>query len=124
MSLLESSPNNKCASLNKEGFVSMIAIRNSKIHIRLLTDILDPNCLTLTPAQPWKSSPSNKFMKTNSPSKKNKSIFCNINLTTAISSWMPKDTECTLSTNWKWKNCWLNSEMPELKSFILKAKSP
>lgn len=102
----------------------MTVIRNSKTHTPLLTDILDPNFLTLMPAQPWKSSPSNKFIKTNCPSRKSKSISYNINLTTAISSWMPKDTECIPNINWKWKNYSPNSETQEPKSFILKARSP
>ena len=104
MSLLEYSQNNKCAYSNREEFVSMTVIKNSKIHTPLLTDILDQNFLTLTPALPWKSNPSNKFIKINCPSRKNKSTSCSTNSTVGISSWMQKDTECIQNINWKWKN--------------------
>lgn len=124
MFLLEFLLNNKYVYLNREEFVLMTVIRNFKIHTMLLTDILDPNCLTLTLVQPWKLSLLNKFIKISSPSKKNKSISYSINSTTEISSWMPKDTECIPNTSFKWKNCLHNSEMPEPKSSIQKAKSP
>lgn len=102
----------------------MTAISSSTIHITCLTDILDPNFQLLTPVQQCKSSPWNKSTKINSRSSKNKSTTFSINSTIEINWWTHKDTECTLSINWKWKSCWLNLERQERKWSIPRDRFP